>query len=182
MESKTLRTLQTVHKIAKVLCTLVIIFSAIGAVGSLLGIFGFLFLPDSVTFGEITLHSFILNEAGATDGTVICTLAATVIVCLGEGFLAKIGKSYFSSELDAGTPFTLDGARALRSYGIKAIVIPLLTDMAASILYSVIAFAYEDVAEYTSTFGIPLTLGIMLLVASLLCKYGAELRGDTSDE
>ncbi len=76
----------------------------------------------------------------------------------------------------AGTPFTFEGAKELMRLGICAICIPVGSRIAAEIVYHIMAHFIHDVSsmQISDSISISAGLGIMMIVGSLLCRYGAE--------
>ena len=113
METKTLKTIQTLSKVAKILCTIVFIFSLIGAIGCTVGIIALAVIPDGFNLGGTTIHGIIEKSGGVNLGTCYAAMGMGAVLCVGECVLAKFAKCYFVNELEAGTPFTYDGAKEL---------------------------------------------------------------------
>ena len=95
-----------------------------------------------------------------------------------EAVLAKFAVCYFKKELKAGTPFTLSGAKELLRLGILTVAIPLGCALAANITEGILAGYMPVDRELLSGF-LPdneesITLGIMFMLMSLLCRHGAE--------
>lgn len=60
--------------------------------------------------------------------------------------------------------------------GILAICIPIGTQMIAEIVYAVMEQAMQGVAPFQLGYSGSVALGVMFIVMSLGCRYGAELR------
>ena len=175
MQTKTLGTIQTLAKIGRVLSKIVFIFSLIGAIGCAAGILSVRFLPESIQLGKTTIQGLVELTDELTPAVAYSAMLTTGIICLGEAVLAKIAERYFKREIADGTPFTFAGAKALMRLGVCAIIIPVAAKAAAEIA----AVVLEHVLDGADTFevGDPVTvgLGVMMIVAGLLCRYGAEL-------
>ena len=173
---KTLETIQKLSKIGKVLSKIVLIFSLIGAIGCAAGIASLALLPESVKIGGTTVKGLVEITEDFSMGTAYAAMATVAIVCAGEAVLAKMAGRYFANELAAGTPFTFAGAKELLRLGICAICIPIGTRVLAEIVYEILKHALTDVRDELLTGDtVSVGLGVMMIVASLLCKYGAEL-------
>ena len=95
--------------------------------------------------------------------------------------LAQFVGRYFKNEQKAGTPFTFAGARELKRLGVLTIVLPACCALAAEIAEGVAANCMNIAAEigapaYFET-GASISLGVMFLVTSLLCRCAAEQGG-----
>ena len=99
--------------------------------------------------------------------------------------LAKFAEVYFRNELNAGTPFTIAGVKELMWLGILTIAIPVGSAIAASIAEGIIAgiMQVERAAVMDMYFDndASIVLGIMFILGSLLCRYGAERREDAGE-
>ena len=78
-------------------------------------------------------------------------------------------------EFTDGTPFNLGGAKELMRLGILTICIPLGTQIIAEIVYAVMEQTMQGVTPLQLDNTGSVTLGIMFIVMSLICRYGAEL-------
>ena len=90
--------------------------------------------------------------------------------------LAKFAEHYFKRELADGTPFDLGGTKELMRLGILAICIPIGAQMIAEIVYAVMEQTLHGVAPFQLGHSTFVELGVMFIVMSLVCRYGAELR------
>jgi len=176
MESKTLNTIQKVARVGKILSKIVCIFSIVGAVFCLIGAVS-LAITDVDTFkiGDVTIHSIVENNANMTVGTMLSRLAVGAILCIGEVIVARKAVKYFKNEIEAGTPFTFDGAKELKKLGIFTIWFPIVIMILADIAYLVINEMYESVADLKIDSYVSIGTGIAFIIVSLLCKYGAEM-------
>lgn len=166
---KTLNNIQKLSKIGKVLSRIVFIFCIIGFCGCVVGIL-------SMAIGGVTLESILGIEAGVTAGTAYAAMAAGMILCAGEAVLSKFAEHYFKRELADGTPFNLGGAKELMRLGIFTICIPIGTQIIAEIVYAVMEQTLRGVAPLQLDHSGSVALGVMFIVMSLGCRYGAELR------
>lgn len=178
---KTLTTIQKISKLGKTLSKIAFVFSVIGFVGCLAGLCGMgLGGGTLIKIGGVTLHGWILNDSGYSMGSIAAALAAWAIVCAGEAVLAKFSEKYFKNELKAGTPFTFAGAKEMLRLGILILAVPTGCAVAGSIVEGLVAgfMEVEKAAVMDMRFGneMSITLGVMFILAALLCRYGAELR------
>ncbi len=175
---KTLDTIQTLSKTGKVLSKIVYICCIVGLCGCGVGIVALLIGAETLKLGGVTLHGILETEAGVSTGTVWAAIAAGMILCIGEFFVSRMAYRYFENELNAGTPFTMDGAKELLHLGISVIWIPIVTAVLAQIAHGVIDQFMENVEKLNLDGFDSVMLGVMLIIASVLCKYGAEIQGN----
>ena len=108
-------------------------------------------------------------------------MAVGAIICAGEAVLCRIAGRYFKNELEAGTPFTFDGAKELLRLGIYTICIPVVTVVASEIVYQVMKHFLSNVDKLEIGNAVSVELGVMFIIMSLLCKYGAEIAKDNKE-
>lgn len=174
--NSTLEVIQKLSKLGKILSMIAWIFCTVGAVGCLIGILCLPFADiDVIKLGGMTLHSFIVNESGVDINTYYATLAGEMIVCIGGAITGKYAENYFKNELKAGTPFTYALSKQLLQLGIIAIAVPLGTSILAEIVASIVSSIIDCGKAYEFSTCTDISLGVMLIVISLICKYGAEL-------
>lgn len=117
-------------------------------------------------------------DQGTYDHT-LATLLAESIACAFNGALLWFARNYLGRELADGTPFTDDGATQLRHLGILTIVLPIV-----SLALQIIPYQLLDAAEPRGMDnGGSVILGVVLILASVVFRYGAEIaRGAQSEE
>lgn len=172
---KTLNTIQKLSKIGKVLSKIVFIFCIVGFCGCIVGILSMALGAPTLKNGGVTLESMLNTEADVTIGTVYAAMATGMILCAGEAVLAQFAEHYFKRELADGTPFSFGGAKEMQRLGILTICIPIGTQIVAEIVYAVMEQTMRGVAPLRLDNAGSIALGVMFLVVSLICKYGAEL-------
>ena len=183
---KNLKTLQTLSKMGKILSRIAFVFAIIGACGCIIGLLSVTFGNGSaIKIGGVTLHSMLAISDNYNLKSVSAVLAAWLIVCAGEAVLAKFAEIYFKNELTVGTPFTQEGAKELKRLGIMTIAVPIGCAVLAEIVQG-IAAGFMNV-EATGWMDMhydneaSVVLGIMFLVGSVICSYGAELSGEKQE-
>ena len=177
---RSLKTIQKLSSLGSILSKIAFILSVVGFCGCIAGLIGLRFgSGDAVLkLGDIRLHGLLANEYGRAAESVAAALCGWVFVCAGKAVLAKFAECYFKNELRAETPFTLAGAKELQRLGILALAIPLGSSLlgsiaeglAAGLLNTETATAMELYFDNEAS----LVLGLMFLLGSLLCRYGAE--------
>ena len=178
---KSLNTIQKLSKIGKTLSKIAFIFSVIGFCGCIVGLLNLNFGNGSlIKIGGVTLHGLIPEEYGYNIKSITAMLSGWIIVCAGEAVLAKFAEDYFKNELKAKTPFTLTGAKELRRLGILTLAVPTGCAVIGSIVEGIIVgfMKVEKAAAIDMYFDneASIVLGIMFIIGSLLCRYGAKLR------
>lgn len=175
---KTLQIIQTLSKIGKIISKIVYICCIIGFCGCAVGVVAMLIGEESLKIGGVTLHSILQTEAGIGIGTVWAAIFVGMILCAGEIVVAKLTCNYFDHELEAGTPFTAEGAKELLLLGVHTIWIPIVAAVLAQVARDIIYNIWDNVEQLKMESSDSVALGVMFIVASLLCRYGAEVKGE----
>ncbi len=173
---KTLNTIQGLAKIGRILSKIIFIFCIVGSCGCAVGIVSLAVGVEVFKLGGVTIRGLIENSAGMSGPVMYAAMACGMVFCVSEAVLCKFSEVYFRNELADGTPFTLRGAKELLRLGILAIAIPLGAEIvcAAGVAAAGVVCPGMDnlpFGEFSSV-----GLGVMLIVLSLFCRYGVELR------
>ena len=181
---KTLRTIQKFAKLGKILSAIIFILCIVGALACIAGAICWEKFGDfEFNFAGITISNMVESETGVTGGGVFTACAVGFVLILGEAILAKFAQRYFKRELEAGTPFTMEGAQELKSLGIKTILIPVISYAAAAAVHVImVRFLQMGGGEFKSELTINLGLGLMFIIGSLLCKLGAQQSAEKRTE
>lgn len=178
---KSLKSIQTLSKLGKILSKIAFIFSVIGFCGCIAGLVSLLFGNGSLLrIGGVTLHSLIPEDRGYNMKSISAALSGWMIVCAGEAVVAKFAEIYFKHELQAETPFTSSGAYELKRLGILTIAVSAGCAVLGTIVQElVVGFAGGEVLmENTYDCESAVFIGIMFIIMSIFCRYGAEVIED----
>ena len=121
-----------------------------------------------------TRPDLFTGYASQTGALLIC--AGDLIGCAGSAVLAYFARQHFAHALEAQTPLTLRGAAEQKRLGILILCISpatMVLRVALSAAFSA-EFMPERLAGMIVADGGMLALGVMFLVLSLVCRYGAE--------
>lgn len=174
----TLKTIQILARVGKIFSRIIFICCIVGSCLCVVGLFGLALGIETLKFGEITLEGLIRENAGYSVGTLYATVAAAMIVSAGTAVVAKFAEHYFCRELEDGTPFCMGGAKELLRLGIITVCVPLATRVIASVVRTILAVILNDVAPLNLNFTGSVVMGLMFVVLSLVCRYGAEQAGE----
>ena len=163
---KTFRVFQTLTKVFMVLS---FVWAGLSALGLLCGIVWY--NGGSVVGADQGMLLALTETGGLTE--MIAVLLVDVILALTDGTLLAFALHYFKAEQADGTPFTKRGAVRIRRLGIRTIVLPLV----AVILAAVVAVIFDLPQGVGADWGnlTSMSMGIALILASLVFQYGAEL-------
>lgn len=101
----------------------------------------------------------------------LAALIADTIACAFGAVLLSFALSYLTRELSDGTPFVDDTALQLRRLGVLTIVLPIVSVVLQMIPYAVFDLSAPDRLDNAGS----VILGVVLILASLVFRYGAEL-------
>lgn len=169
-----MKSLQTIQKTFQVFGTLSKIAMILSFVWAGLAAIGLLCVIVWQTGGNVVgielEHLLELTETTALT-QMIGVLLADLIFALTDGTLFAFAMRYFKAEQTDGTPFTTRGADQIRNLGIKTIVMPLVAVVLGGIMYSI----FDVTVKTDWSNGGSIIIGIVLILASLVFRYGAEL-------
>ena len=161
---------KTVH-IFEILTKIAYIFSIVGAVLCAVGaVCALSYLSGGQVFSLFGEPLTIFSTTRSMGETVAVMLADFVMITT-EAILLSFALRYLKAEQAAGTPFTEAGAEMLKRLGIRCIWMPIV----AMVVVSVIGVSY-GVENIGSESNLPsLVMGIVLILASMVFRYGAAL-------
>ena len=171
MES--LNKIQKVFRVFMILTKVGMIVSFVAAGLSMLGLsLGSAWYSGAAVSGTALKTMFFLTETrGLSEMT--CALLTDMVFALMDGILLLFAFRYFQAEQVAGTPFTQEGAVQIRRLGVRTIVLPLVAAGLAAAFCELFNAPQSALADWSSASSI--SLGVVLILASLNFRYGAEL-------
>ena len=175
--SNTLNTVQKFFKAGKILSTIGFVASIVGAAGCIIGA---AVLKMSGIGSKAA--DMVMNTEGMTYETAFASCIAGIIICAGSIAVSWLSRKYYDNELDAGTPFTFEGAKEIKRLGIVAIAVPLGAQIVSSIVFEIMSAVLDASGTNQMETEVSLTLGIIYIALSFVFRDGAELREGISDE
>ena len=163
---KTFRVFQILTKIAMILS---FVWAGLAALGLLCGIVWY--RGGTVIGADQTLMYALTNTGGLTELTGV--LLSDVIFALTDGVLLALAGRYWKAEQADGSPFTKRGAGQIQRLGIRTIVFPLVAAILAAIVSAIFELPLNAGGDWGNLTSI--SMGIVLILASLVFRYGAEL-------
>lgn len=114
---------------------------------------------------------FSLKLTGSLN-QMMGVLLSDMVFALADGTLLLLAFRYFKAEQADGTPFTHSGADQIKRLGIRTIVLPLVATILSAVFCELFGLsqAMVDRGNLAGVF-----MGIVLILASLVFRYGAEL-------
>ena len=170
---KSLTTIQKTFRVFQVLSKIGMVLSFIWAGLAGLGLMcGMVWRHGGTVVG---ISRELLYELTVTGGLteMIGVLLIDMILALTDGILLVFAMRYFKMEQADGTPFTQRGADRLMRLGVLVIVLPLVAAILSAIAYKCLSLTQNAVRDWENLSSI--AMGIVLILASLIFRYGAEL-------
>lgn len=172
---KTLKGIQVLSKIGKVMCKVIYVCCIVGVCGCIVGMIALPFGVKTLKFDGVTLENILQDEGNIGVNSLYIVMTVGIILCVGEGALAKIAEKYFTKELSDGTPFTRSGAKQLFWLGVWTMALSLGSVIVADIVQNIMQNLLSNAETLSLERDASIGLGIAMLVVSYLCRYGAEL-------
>lgn len=171
-----MKSLQTIQKtfgvfqiLTKIAMILSFVWAGLAATGMLCGI---VWYHGGIVVGANQDMLYKLTETGGLT-EMIGNLLADTILALTDGILLAFALRYFKAEQSDGTPFTKHGAERIKRLGIRTIVLPLVAAILIAVVCSVFHLPKDAVGDWSNLNSVG--MGIVLILASLIFRYGAEL-------
>lgn len=173
---KSLQTIQKTFRVFQILTKIAMILSFVWAGLTLIGILcGIVWTSGGIVVGaskEALLTLTLTDHLNQMIGTLLCEL----VFALTDAALFLFAFRYFQKEQADGTPFTQSGAELIKRLGIRAIVLPLVASILAGVFRGIFDLSSAMVTDQSNLSGI--TIGIVLILAALIFRYGAELEAN----
>ncbi|MGN0169469.1 MAG: hypothetical protein ACI39H_01750 [Lachnospiraceae bacterium] len=168
---KSLQTIQKTFRVFQILAKIAFVFSIVGAaicaVGALCAVTWYNGGQVFSLFGQ-PMNAFV--EAGDLQ-QAYAVLFTDMVYLTTDAVLLGFAGQYFKTEQAEGTPFTENGANSIKKLGIRCVWMPIVAIVIASVITTCLgAEGVEDVSNLSSV-----VTGIVLILASLIFRYGAEL-------
>lgn len=171
-----MKSLQTIQKtfgvfqvLAKVGMILSFVWAGLSALGLLCGIVWY--YGGSIIGVDWKMLMTLTVTESLTE--MIGVLLVDMILALTDGTLLVYVLRYFKTEQKDGTPFTHEGAEQVLRLGILTIVLPLVSAIVSALICELLYLPQSAVRDWDNLSS--LTAGIVLILVSLIFRYGAEL-------
>ena len=168
---KTLQTIQKTFHIFQILTKIAMILTIVGASFCALGALCAVTWYAGGTVFSLFGTPVPMFAESAELGRMMAMLLSEMVVLIANAVLLGLAGHYFKTEQADGTPFTADGANRVKRLGIHCIWLPIVATVIATVILK--CFGADGSVELTNLPGI--ATGIVLILASLIFRYGAEL-------
>lgn len=161
---KTFRIFLRLTHAAKILCVVGAVLSGVGALCVMTSYYGGHVFD---LFGK----PIMIFRSDTNWKQQYVELLAESIRMIANCILLAFAQDYLKTEQSEGTPFTMTGAEKLKNLGIRCIWIPIVAIVVAVTV--AVWLGEENIGEAGNAFSI--TTGIILILVSMIFRYGAEL-------
>ena len=175
---KSLQTIQKTFRVFQILSKIAMILSFIWAGMAALGLLcAMVWLNSGTVFGADQELIYRMTVTGSLT-EMIGVLLVDMILALTDGTLLAFALRYFKAEQADGTPFTLRGADQVLHLGIRTIVLPLVAAIVCAVVCQLMGVPQNAVRDWGNLNS--LTTGLVLILTSVIFRYGAELEQKNS--
>ena len=168
------KTFRVFHVLSKIAMILSFIWAGLAALGLLCGI---VWYNGGSVFGADQALMYRMTVTGSLN-EMIGVLLVDMILALTDGTLLVFAMRYFKAEQADGTPFTQRGADQVLHLGIRTIVLPLVAAIVCAVVCELMGVPQNAVRDWGNLNS--LTTGLVLILASVIFRYGAELEQKNS--
>lgn len=170
---KSLQSIQKTFRVFQILVKIAFVLSVVGAsicaAGALCSAVWYSGGQVFGLFGEpITLY--IARE---DMSQTMAVLLSNLVRLTTDAILLTFAGRYLKTEQTEGTPFTENGANLLKKLGIRCIWMPIAAIVLAFVI--TVCMGVEENGDVSNYPGV--VIGIVLILNSLIFRYGAELEG-----
>ena len=170
---KSLQTIQKTFRVFQTLTKVAMILTFVGAGLIFLGLICGIILSSTgsvISGGMETLYQLTTSSSFYE---MIGTLLVEMVLTLTDAILLTYAFRYFSAEQADGTPFTERGAEQMKHLGLLFIILPPVAAILVGGLCGILGFQQNVVIDLSN--GTSLIIGILLILISLIIRYGADL-------
>ena len=172
---KSLSRVQLLVKIARILCIVGFWFCAVGLLACIVG---FITMPlvQDFSIGEGKTVTDAIVENGSSLGEVYGGLLIGLLSCGVGVFVSLYNSFFFKKELVLGTPFDHEIVRDMRKVALVNIIVSFALGLAAAIGVAIIQGIFGEKLTFKYELLSTVSFGIFLLIISLFCEYGADVK------
>lgn len=168
---KNLQTIQKTVHVFQILARIAFIFSIAGASLCALGALCAMAWDKGGQVFSLFGQPIPAFAAGEDLRRTYAVLLSDMVCLTTDAILLGFAGQYFKTEQAEGTPFTENGANRVRRLGIHCIWMPIVAVVISSVITACLGVERGgDVSNLSSV-----ATGIVLILASLIFRYGAEL-------
>ena len=168
---KSLQTIQKTFRVFQILAKIAFVFSVVGASICALGAACAMTWYNGGQVFSLFGQPITAFAEGVELQRAYAVLLSDMVYLTTDAILLGFAGQYFKAEQAEGTPFTQSGANRIRKLGIRCIWMPIVAVVIASVI--TVCLSVEIGGDVSNLPGV--ITGIVLILASLIFRYGAEL-------
>ena len=170
---KTLQIIQKTCKVFQILTKIAMILCFVGSGLLLLGLVSGIVISSTGAVVSGGVETLYMLTASVSFYEMVGTLLTEVVLTLTDALLFLHAYRYFNVEQKDGMPFSHRGADLMKRLGILLIVLPAVGTILVGVLYGIFDLTQNEAADVGN--GTSIMMGIMLILVSVILRYGAEL-------
>lgn len=168
---KSLQTIQKTFRVFQILTKIGFVFSIVGAAVCTAGILCAAAWYSGGTAFTLFGEPVTVFAGGESLSRTLGVLFSDLVYLTTDIILLGFAGRYFKIERAEGTPFTESGADRIKKLGIRCIWMPIVATVIASVI--AVCLNVEQIGDISNLPSVG--TGIVLILASLIFRYGAEL-------
>ena len=175
---KTLETIQKTFHIFGIFLKIAFVFCVVGAI--LCGVGAACVMAEQTQWLALKLfgQQLVLVPVGVSVNQIVAELFAGVVLLTTEATLLRFACHYIKVEQAEGTPFTENGADLLKKLGIRCIYMPIVAMVLVGVVTACFGALEVDGADSLPS----LSVGLVLILASVIFRYGAQLEAQVREK
>ena len=168
---KSLKTIQKTFRVFQILTKIAFVFCIVGVSICTVGTLCAAAWYNGGTVFSLLGEPITIFTNGESMKQILAMLLSNLVCLITDVILLSFAGQYLKNEQAEGTPFTMNGANSIRKLGIRCIWMPIVSMIIAFVITG--CLGVERSGDVGNLPGV--LTGIVLILASLIFRYGAEL-------
>ena len=173
---KSLQTIQKTCKVFQALSKIAMILCFVGSGLLLLGLICGIVISSTGAVIAGNMETLYRLTSSASFFEMVGSLLAEFVLTLTDALLFFHAWKYFSAEQADGTPFSHRGADLMKRLGIMLIALPAVATILVGVLHGIFDMTQIEASDVGN--GTSVMMGIMLILVSVILRYGADLEAN----
>ena len=173
---KSLQTIQKTCKVFQALSKIAMILCFVGSGLLLLGLICGIVISSTGAVIAGNMETLYRLTSSASFFEMVGSLLAEFVLTLTDALLFCHAWKYFSAEQADGTPFSHRGADLMKRLGIMLIALPAVATILVGVLHGIFDMTQIEASDVGN--GTSVMMGIILILVSVILRYGADLEAN----
>ena len=178
---KSLKTIQVIAKILRILLVIGFVACIVGASICLISLILLPIFQDVVLYEDKTI-TILLAQENIPLYEAYASMSVGLLGCGVGIFLCKYNELFFKEEIDLGTPFTRYIVKKMRVVAVVDISVSFAVGLISGLAFSIVGAINHAKVDFKGESFSFVGFGIALLIISLFCEYGAEIKEEKDNE